>query len=168
MKIVGSDQSNMYACDGDVVTQAQVLMVIVPEHPEVTAEIQLENQDFGFVNVGQEAEVRFEAFPYTKYGTVPATVTVLAADAVTRDAQSAAQGAHVGEGNAGPAQANAAAAYFPATLKLAQSTMSVEGKQVRLSPGLALTAEIKTGKRRVIEYLLSPVQRYASEILRER
>jgi hemolysin D len=153
---------------GGVVTQAQVLMVIVPDHPEVTAEIQLDNQDYGFVNVGQDAEVKFEAFPYTSYGTVHATVTVLAADAVTRDAQSAAQNAHAADANPNAAQTNAAGAYFPATLKLKQATMLVEGKQVRLSPGLALTAEIKTGKRRVIEYLLSPVQRYASESMRER
>lgn len=153
---------------GGVVTQAQVLMVIVPDHAEVTAEVQLDNQDYGFVNVGQEAEVKFEAFPYTSYGTVPATVTVLAADAVTRDAQSAAQNARIGEGDPNAAQTNAAAAYFPATLKLTQSSMQVEGKQVRLSPGLALTAEIKTGKRRVIDYLLSPVKRHAQESLRER
>jgi len=57
---------------------------------------------------------------------------------------------------------------FPATLTLAQNTIDVDGKAIRLMPGMNVTAEIKTGKRRVIEYLLSPVQTYAKESLRER
>ncbi|MCS4511039.1 hypothetical protein NBM50_12465, partial [Xylophilus ampelinus] len=49
-----------------------------------------------------------------------------------------------------------------------QSAIAVDGKQIRLAPGMNLTAEIKTGKRRVIEFLLSPIQRAGSESLRER
>lgn len=156
---------------GGVVTPAQVLLVVVPEHAEVTAEVQLENQDVGFVNVGQAAAVKFEAFPYTDFGTVPATITVIAADAVTRDTQAAVQNAQAQSGKDTPpdaAQTNAAGSYFPVTLKLSRSTLNVEGKTVKLSPGMALTAEIKTGKRRVIDFLLSPVQRHADESLRER
>ena len=60
------------------------------------------------------------------------------------------------------------AAVFPATLALATNTINVDGKPIRLAPGMNLTAEIKTGKRRVIEYLLSPIQRAGNESLRER
>ena len=67
-----------------------------------------------------------------------------------------------------PAEANAAAAAFPATLQLVRATLDVEGKPVHLSPGLAVTAEIKTGRRRVIDYLLSPVQRTLGESMNER
>ncbi|MBI2732970.1 MAG: HlyD family type I secretion periplasmic adaptor subunit, partial [Aquabacterium sp.] len=62
----------------------------------------------------------------------------------------------------------AGGAVFPATLTLAHNTINVDGKPIRLTPGMNVTAEIKTGKRRVIEYLLSPVQSYAKESLRER
>jgi len=55
-----------------------------------------------------------------------------------------------------------------ATLRLGQQDMLIDGKRVRLSPGMNITAEIKTGQRRIIEYLLSPVQRAAGEALRER
>ena len=58
--------------------------------------------------------------------------------------------------------------YYPATLTLAKRTMNIDGKQVAISPGMNVTAEIKTGERRVIEYLLSPIQRAGSESLRER
>lgn len=58
--------------------------------------------------------------------------------------------------------------YYPATLTLASKDMLIDGKRIALSPGMNITAEIKTGKRRIIEYLLSPVQRAGSESLRER
>ncbi len=140
---------------GGVVTPAQALMVIVPGSgggggtgAGITAEVMIANQDIGFVNPGQLAEVKLETFPYTKYGTVKATVAIVTADAVTDE--------------------KTKAAYYPATLTLSQRDMQIDGKRVNLTPGMSITAEIKTGQRRVIEYLLSPVQRAGSESLRER
>ena len=132
---------------GGVVTEAQALMVVVPDSAQVTAEVNIANQDIGFVNAGQTAEVKLETFPYTKYGTVPATVKIVTADAVTDEKKGS---------------------YYPATLTLGQKDMLVDGKRVRLSPGMNITAEIKTGQRRVIEFLLSPIQRAGQESLRER
>jgi hemolysin D len=132
---------------GGVVTSAQPLMIVVPDSATVTAEVTIANQDIGFVNAGQTAEVKLETFPYTKYGTVKARVDIVTADAVTDEKKGS---------------------YYPATLTLSQKDMLIDGKRVNLSPGMNITAEIKTGKRRVIEYLLSPVQRAGSESLRER
>ena len=105
---------------------------------------------------GQEVSVKLETFAYTRYGTVPAKVSRVSADAVVDDKRAAS-------GNG--ANTNA---IFPATLTLSQSSINIDGKQVRLTPGMNLTAEIKTGQRRVIEYLLSPIQQAGSESLRER
>ncbi len=58
--------------------------------------------------------------------------------------------------------------YYPATLTLHQRTLWVDGKQVPISLGMAITAEIKTGKRRTIEFLSSPLERVGKESLRER
>jgi hemolysin D len=132
---------------GGVVTEAQTLMVIVPDEAQVTAEVVIENKDVGFVHARQHAEIKLETFPYTRYGTVPAVVSRVTADAVNDEKRGA---------------------IFPATLTLAATQIDVDGKPIRLSPGMNLTAEIKTGKRRVIEYLLSPVQRAGNESLRER
>lgn len=132
---------------GGVVTEAQPLMVIVPDDAEVTAEVTIDNKDIGFVSPGQDAAIKLETFPFTKYGTVPAEVTWVTADAVNDEKKGA---------------------IFPATLKLKAHQIDVDGKPIRLAPGMNLTAEIKTGKRRVIEYLLSPVQRNLREGLRER
>lgn len=132
---------------GGVVTDAQALMIIVPDGAQVTAEVTLDNKDIGFVNPGQDVAVKLETFPFTRYGTVPATVRLVTADAVNDEKRGA---------------------IFPATLTLNKTTLDVDGKTIRLSPGMNLTAEIKTGQRRVIEYLLSPIQRASSESLRER
>ncbi len=132
---------------GGVVTEAQALMVIVPDGAQVTAEVTLENKDIGFVAPGQDAEIKLETFPYTRYGTVPAKVRVVTADAVNDEKRGA---------------------IFPVTLTLGKDALDVDGRMIRLSPGMNLTAEIKTGRRRVIDYLLSPVQRAGRESLRER
>ncbi len=135
---------------GGVVTEAQSLMVIVPDGTQgdqPVAEVTLENKDIGFVSVGQGAQIKLETFPFTRYGTVHATVQLVTADAVTDEKRGA---------------------IFPARLLLKTGLLQVDGRPIRLAPGMNLTAEIKTGQRRVINYLLSPVQRLGDESLHER
>ncbi|MEO8279530.1 MAG: HlyD family type I secretion periplasmic adaptor subunit [Ideonella sp.] len=132
---------------GGVVTPAQALMVIVPAQAQLHARVVINNKDIGFVGVGQAAQIKLETFPFTRYGTVPAVVMSVAADSVVDDK---------------------AGALFPASLALQQTSIAVDGKRIALSPGMNVTAEIRTGKRRVIDYLLSPVQRAAHESLGER
>ena len=145
--VAGTVQQLAVHTPGGVVTEAQPLMVIVPAGAAVVAEVTLENKDIGFVRPGQEAEVKLETFLYTRYGTVPAQVRLVSLDAVQDEKRGA---------------------IYLATLDLGQTSIDVDGQGVPLSAGMNLTAEIKTGKRRVIEYLLSPIQRAASESIRER
>ena len=158
--VSGTVQQRAVHTTGGVVTPAQVLMVVVPDAAQVTAEVTLENKDVGFVHLGQEAAIKLETFPFTRYGTVEAKVTTITADAVMKEPS-------VQQDKDGKAVASGGA-VFPATLTLAAHAIDVDGKSIRLAPGMNLTAEIKTGKRRVIEYLLSPVQSHAKESLRER
>jgi hemolysin D len=143
----GTVQQLAVHTEGGVVTEAQPLMVIVPDAATLSAEVTLENKDIGYVQSGQAAAVKLETFNFTRYGAVPATVTQLSADAVMDEKR-------------GP--------LYTATLTLSGRTLRVDGRDVPLAPGMALSAEIKTGKRRVIEYLLSPLQQTANESLRER
>lgn len=145
--VAGTVQQLAVHTTGGVVTPAQPLMVIVPEDGSVTAEVTIDNRDIGFVREGQAAEVKLETFSFTRYGTVPATVTRVTADAVADDKRGA---------------------VFVATLHFAHDAIDIDGRRVRLSPGMNLSAEIKTGQRRVIDFLLSPVQRTVNESLRER
>lgn len=132
---------------GGVVTEAQALMAIVPRDEAVEVEAFVENKDIGFVNVGQAAAVKVETFPFTKYGTIEAAVTLVSNDAISDEKQGL---------------------LYAMRARLAQATIRVEQKSVRLSPGMAVAVEIKTGKRRVIEYFLSPLLQYGDESLRER
>jgi hemolysin D len=132
---------------GGVVTEAQVLMVIVPQDDALEVEAFLENKDIGFVNAGQAAEVKVETFPFTRYGTIPASLVHVSRDAINDEKR-------------GP--------IYSARARLQRATMQVEDKTVNLSAGMAVSLEVKTGKRRVIEYFLSPLLQRGSESLRER
>ena len=145
--VAGTVQQLGLHTEGGVVTEAQALMVIVPDAASVSAEVTLENKDIGFVAPGQDVAIKLETFPFTRYGTVKASVDKVTQDAVNDEKRGA---------------------IFPAMLKLNQTTIDVDGKQIKLAPGMNITAEIKTGQRRVIEYLLSPIQRAGNESLRER
>lgn len=132
---------------GGVVTAAQPLMVIVPgEHP-VEIEAFLENKDIGFVAVGQPAAAKIETFLYTRYGTLPADVASVSHDAIEDEKRGL---------------------IYAVRLKLHQSSMMIDGQRVALSPGMAASVEIKTGRRRLIEYFLSPLLTRVDESLHER
>lgn len=132
---------------GGVVTEAQPLMMVVPKDNPIEVEAYVENKDIGFVNAGQEAVVKIETFPFTKYGTIDAKVSYVSNDAVNDEKRGL---------------------IFPARVNLGRSTIQVENKTVNLSPGMAVTVEVKTAQRRVIEYFLSPLMQYKDESLRER
>ena len=145
--VAGTVQQLAVNTVGGVVTPAQPLMVIVPTDNVLEVEAMLPNKDIGFVNPGQAAAVKVETFPFTKYGTLHGTITQVSSDAI---------------------QDEKLGLIYATRVKLAKDTIQVENKTVRLTPGMAVTVEVKTGKRRVIEYFLSPLMQYGSESLRER
>jgi hemolysin D len=145
--VAGTIQQLAVNTVGGVVTPAQPLMVIVPTDNVLEVEAMLPNKDIGFVNPGQEAEVKVETFPFTKYGTLHGIITQVSSDAI---------------------QDEKLGLIYATRVKLAKDTLQVEYKLVRLTPGMAVTVEVKTGTRRVIEYFLSPLMQATSESLRER
>jgi hemolysin D len=121
--------------------------VIVPGDNPLEVEAFVENKDIGFVQAGQAAEVKIETFPFTRYGTLRGRVIQVSGDAIQDEKRGL---------------------VYAARVKLEQATLRVDGKTVNLTPGMAVTVEIKTGKRRVVEYFLSPLLQYRDESLRER
>jgi hemolysin D len=132
---------------GGVVPAAQPLMQIVPKQATVEMEAFMENKDVGFVRAGQEAQVKVDAFEYTKYGTIPAKVSHVSQDAIQDEKKGL---------------------IYSVKVVLTQPTIYVEGRLVTLSPGMSGSVEIKTGTRRVIEYVLAPLLQHGRESLRER
>jgi hemolysin D len=145
--VTGTVQQLAVNTVGGVVTPAQPLMVIVPHDHVLEVEAMLPNKDIGFVNPGQDAEVKVETFPFTKYGTLHGKVTQVSSDAI---------------------QDEKLGLIYTTRVKLERDELQVENKTVRLTPGMAVTVEVKTGTRRVIEYFLSPLLQATSESLRER
>lgn len=132
---------------GGIVTPAQQLLVIAPQEGDLEIEAWVENKDIGFVDENQPAEIKVEAFPFTRFGTIEGRVVSLSRDAVPVD--------KVG-------------LVYTARVSLARSSIRVENKDIRLSPGMVVAVEIKTGKRRLIEYFLSPLVQAAQNSIRER
>ncbi len=132
---------------GGVVTAAQPLMIIVPNDHALEVQAFLDNKDIGFVNPNQQAEIKVETFPYTRYGTIRGTVTDVSHDAIDDEKRGL---------------------IYALRVKMDRATMAVEGKTIKLSPGMSVAVEVKTGQRRVIEYFLSPLLQYKQESLRER
>lgn len=143
----GTVQQLAVHTEGGVVTEAQPLLVVVPAHDGLAIDAFVQNKDIGFVRAGQIAEIKVDAFPYTRYGLVDGTVLNVSSDAIQDEKQGL---------------------IYHAKVKMKKDWMNIDGKQLRLSPGMSVAVEVKTGKRRVIEYFLSPVMQYQHEGVRER
>ncbi|MBF0325558.1 MAG: HlyD family type I secretion periplasmic adaptor subunit [Alphaproteobacteria bacterium] len=136
---------------GGVVTPAQKLLTIVPKGAALEVEAKLPNKDIAFVESGQHATIKVDAFPFTRYGTIDGQITMVSLNA-TRDEKDQDK-----------------EYTFPITVSLAQSAITVEnGKRIPLTPGMSVTVEVKTGTRKPIEYVLAPLKKYGAESGRER
>lgn len=142
----GTVQQLSVAAPGAVVKPADPIMVVVPEGGALVAEVLIANKDVGHVRVGQAVEVKLEAFPFTDYGTVPGRLMQLSRDAI---------------------QDEKLGLVFQARVQLDEPVASTGARRLIVAPGLAATADIKTGTRRIVEYLLSPLARRAQEAGRE-
>jgi hemolysin D len=153
---------------GGVVTPAQALLVVVPADSHLEIEAMVSNRDIGFVHAGQEAEIKVDTFNFTRYGLIHGEVLSVSQDAITRDKpQDKAVESQRGAEN-GNSEPKGQELLYSARLSLDRAQMQIDERSVNLSPGMAVTVEIKTGSRRVISYLLSPLLRYGHESLRER
>jgi hemolysin D len=150
---------------GGVVTPAERLMVIVPDSQRLTVEAQLANRDVGFVHAGQDVSVKIETFNFTRYGLVHGKVIDVSRDAVAQAERQADDTAPNGQGAPQPTTASPT---YVARISLDRASMVVDGKREPLLPGMAVTAEVRTGRRTIIDYLLSPLARKSSEALHER
>ncbi|WP_343293461.1 HlyD family type I secretion periplasmic adaptor subunit [Vandammella animalimorsus] len=132
---------------GGVVPAAQPIMQIVPQQGPLEVEAFVENKDVGFIAVGQPVALKVQAFEYTKYGTLPGRVQHISRDAIADEQRGL---------------------LYAVRIAMEQQSLPVQGRQAPIVPGMAITAEIKTGERRVIEYVLSPLMQHAHEALDER
>jgi hemolysin D len=155
--------------EGGVVTPAQSLLSIVPADSHLEIEAMVSNRDIGFVHAGQDAEIKIDTFNFTKYGLIHGRVQSVSSDSITREKSTDKTDAkrHTGD-ESGSSEPVGQELVYSARVSLDQSQMQVDDKLVDLEPGMSVTVEIKTGTRRIIEYLLSPLLRHKQQALRER
>ncbi len=132
---------------GGVVEAAKPIMLIVPNEKAVEVEAFMENKDVGFVIEGQPAQVKVDTYEYTKYGTISGQVIHVSRDAIDDEKKGL---------------------IYSTIIKLNQNSMDIDGRRMPLTAGMSANVEIKTGERRIIEYVLSPLVRHVSESLNER
>jgi hemolysin D len=156
------DQLSVHTLHG-VVTPAQHLMIVVPDTQNLMVQARLANRDVGFVHAGETAKVKVETFNFTRYGLLEGKVVDVSPDVVyDTDHPDAPQP------GAAPANSGGAQPTYVARIALSQASMMVDGRLRALRPGMAVTADIKTGNRSIIDYLLSPIARKTQESLHER
>jgi hemolysin D len=153
---------------GGVVTPAQTLMVLVPSTSRLEIEAMVSNRDIGFIRPGQEVAVKVDTFNFTRYGLRKGDVLSVSKDAITRDKPVDKNGDKGVGAEASSSEPKGQELVYSARISLDRPQMQVDDQLVNLAPGMAVTVEIKTGSRRIIDYLLSPLLRYSQESLRER
>ncbi|MDR6661797.1 HlyD family type I secretion periplasmic adaptor subunit [Tardiphaga sp. 37S4] len=153
---------------GGVATPAQTLMLIVPEDSRLEIEANISNRDIGFVEPGQDVAIKVDTFNFTRYGLLSGKILSISKDAITRN-KPPARGV-----DSSPATDTASSEpagqelVYSARISVDRKQMDVENRTVDLSAGMAVTAEINIGSRRIISYIMSPLLRYKQESLRER
>ncbi len=165
----GTVQQLVVHTEGGVVTPAEALMAIVPADSRIEIEAMVSNRDIGFVQAGQEAAIKIDTFDYTKYGLLRGKVVTVSQDAILRDnptdkSSDKSQSSEKHESSEPKGQE----LVYAARVQLDQTQMQVDDRLVKLVPGMAVSVEIKTGSRRIISYLFSPIQKHMHDALRER
>jgi hemolysin D len=156
-----------------VVTPAETLMVIVPDRRRLVVEAMVANRDIGFAHAGQAVNVKVAAFPFTRFGLVPGRVLSVSRDSLddtpvdTQDIGSGDKTKNTAPQGTPDLDGGESRGYV-ATIALDRDTVRTPNGDARLQSGMSVTAEIRTGARRVISYLLSPVIRYTGDAGHER
>jgi hemolysin D len=153
---------------GGVVSPAQVLLAVVPSRSHLEIEAIILNRDIGFVRPNQHAEIKVDTFNFTKYGLLHGEVLSVSQDAIVRDkAVDRASEKNPGTDNTS-SEPKGQDLSFAARVSLDRSQMQIDDQLINLTPGMAVTVEIKTGSRSLLGYLLSPLMKYGHDSLRER
>lgn len=149
---------------GTVVSAGTVLLSIVPDQVPLVAEVMIRNEDVGFVHAGLPVKIKLAAYPFQKYGLLDGKVLQVWPDA--SDQESSGQQTTSSSRDAAAAASDSGA--FKALVALDRQTLTAAGESLDLVPGMAIVAEVREGRRTVLQYLLSPVERTLHDSARER
>ncbi len=154
---------------GGVVTPAQQLAVVVPADAVLEVEAMVPNRDIGFIHPGDDAQIKIDTFNFTRYGLLHGRVVSVSRDAIVRETPQDRNNDRPKGAESDGSEPKGQEFVYSARVSLDRTQIQVDDDAVaNLSPGMAVTVEIKTGSRAVISYLLSPLLRYQHESMHER
>ena len=153
---------------GGVVTSAQQLAMIVPSDVVLEIEALVPNREIGFVHVGQDVQIKVDAFNFTRYGLLHGRVLSVSQDAIVRDVPLDKTKDNTPGAESTSSEPKGQELNYAVRVSLDRTQIQVDDAVANLSPGMVVTAEIKTGSRAVITYLLSPLLRQVHNSMRER
>jgi hemolysin D len=153
---------------GGVVTPAQQLAVVVPSDAVLEIEAMVPNRDIGFVHVGQDVQIKVDAFNFTRYGLLQGRVVSVSQDAIARDVPPDKTKDNSAGAESTSSEPKGQELSYAVRASLDRTQIQVDDMLANLSPGMAVTVEVKTGSRAVITYLLSPLLRHAHDSMHER
>lgn len=139
--VSGTVQTVNVSTDGEIVAAGSSIIEIVPDEAPLLVELQLSDRDAGFVEVGQEVEIKVEAFPFTQYGVLPGNLIWISADAENMN-----QGS-----------------YYRAWVEPQDNQLKHNGEAINVRPGMSVSVDVNTGERRVIDFFIGPIARNFSE-----
>ncbi|HWF98530.1 MAG TPA: HlyD family type I secretion periplasmic adaptor subunit [Steroidobacteraceae bacterium] len=152
---------------GQVVTPAQSLVTIVPDGTPLIVEATVSNNDIGYIRVGQPVQVKVDTFPFQQYGTLTGTLVWVSPDAEDRSAISqdidTRTGAIAASSPEAPGHDKNAGFVYRVHIRVTHAQFLVNGQYRSVEPGMTVQADVLTGRRRVIEFFLSPVVKYLNE-----
>lgn len=137
---------------GTVVQAGAVLANIVPVNEPLLAEVALHNEDVGAIRPGQKVQLKVAAFPFQRHGLLAGEVLRIGPD--------------TSEVRPGAAATSGSSGSYLVTVRPASSADS--SLRARLQAGMQVTADVHLGRQTALAYLLSPIQRIATEAGRER
>ena len=129
---------------GGVVDHSEAIITIVPENTPLVAEVLVLNRDIGFIKKGQDVELKLETFPFQDYGTIKGKILSISPDSIEDENKKL---------------------LYKADVSLDKNYLLVDGERKNVFPGMKLVAEIKIGKRRIIDFFLSPFKKSVKEAL---
>jgi hemolysin D len=132
---------------GGVVEAAKPIMAIVPEEGALVAEVKISNRDVGFVRPGQPVALKLAAFPFTRFGAVEGRLMSISSDAIDDEKLGL---------------------VYIGRVSIDRRVLQRRGQTVRLDPGMELIADIRTGRRSILSYLVSPIDEMSQNAARER
>jgi hemolysin D len=153
---------------GGVVSPAQTLLSIVPSNVPLVVEAVVQNKDVGYLRPGLPVTVKVDTFDFQKYGAVSGKLQRISQDSTGGSMLPASGGGPTAASSPAVAPADGQRPTFKATIALPRPWLRVEGKIASLHPGMTVNAEMKVGKRRVIEFFLSPVLKSLKESINVR